>query len=172
MKNCYTICTDKKEAIALGRFIVGKKNYEGIYNDSFKDCACHISFEFDKAGRIFVGVNSSCLVAEASEDSMRKKGSRTFISSVDEFKSKLEDDTLVVPQLDFISIEACAPNDLIGRYVMLSDGLWSERIYIGTVEGFGYSNNGLILTIDGRDITVKRGVTKICFRDVQSRNNQ
>lgn len=165
MKNCYTKCTDYKEAVALGRFIVGVKNYEGIYNDSFRYCASHIFCLFREAGHIYVGVNGASLVAETSEEEMRRKGSHTFISSVEEFKSKLEDDIVVVPKLDFVPVESCAPSDLIGRRVMLSDGFWSERTYIGKVEGFGYSNNGLILTIDGRSITIKRGVTKICFRD-------
>lgn len=163
MKNIYTRCSSFQQANELGRFIV-RKNFEGLYNDSYRGCAAAIKYALDcnrKDGKpfVFIGVGYSSLVVGRSEDDMCKKNSNTFIEDIGSFKASLKSNRIEISVIESTPISKCAPADLLGKEIWLHD----FRSYHGECSNYRYSNRGLELCVDGHWITTLDGETRVTF---------
>lgn len=153
-KEIFTICNSFEEANELGRYIV-RHGYEGLYNDSYRGCETAISFDFRdnvKEGRpfLYVGVKGCSLsIGKTKEDISDCK----FIEDTDTFKKELTGPREDIPARDWKSISFYGPGYLLGKKIQLMDGSgYNARDYSGTVTNYSYTNRGLVLRIDNRDI--------------------
>lgn len=94
MKKIYTRCYSIEDADALGHFIVGKKNYEGVQNDSYRYCRLEIEMSFNRNARhnkefVYIGVNGYRLVVGYCKREMRNEGSMKFIEKERVFRNLL-----------------------------------------------------------------------------------
>lgn len=94
MRKIYTRCYSIEEADALGHFIVGEKNYEGVQNDSYRYCRLYIEIAFKQNARhhreyVYIGVNGCQLVVDYCKRAMRRSGSLKFIEKERMFRKLL-----------------------------------------------------------------------------------